>query len=101
MILKVPFRDFVLTSYGYVQPRQMAMNREKIKTVGFSIVRQPGDFRLELDWIKALNTKRTFGDHDLFGPGEYIDDQGQLKQLKEGEKLKDVFGKIKLPLIEH
>ncbi|KAI8829755.1 complex I intermediate-associated protein 30-domain-containing protein [Chytridium lagenaria] len=66
--LLIPFRDFVLTSHGYVQPRQLAMDRSKVKTVGFSIVRQNGDFRLELDWIRAVNTYQTFGDMDIPNP---------------------------------
>ncbi|KAJ3218895.1 hypothetical protein HDU67_003534 [Dinochytrium kinnereticum] len=66
--LLIPFRDFVLTSHGYVQPRQLAMDRTQVKTVGFSIVRQNGDFRLELDWIRAVNTHQTFGDMDIPNP---------------------------------
>ena len=64
-LYQIPFRDFVLTSHGYVQKRQLEMNRAQVKTVGFSIVRQDGDFSLELDWIKALNTPDTFGDQDM------------------------------------
>ncbi|KAI8998373.1 complex I intermediate-associated protein 30-domain-containing protein [Gaertneriomyces semiglobifer] len=90
--IMIPFRDFVLTSQGYVQKRQLAMDRTKIKTVGFSIVRQPGDFSLELDWIKAINTPRTFGDYDVLDKGEYLDQQGNLRRLKEGQDLKDVLG---------
>ncbi|KAL2911641.1 hypothetical protein HK105_208905 [Polyrhizophydium stewartii] len=64
----IPFRDFVLTSHGFVQPRQMGMNRAEVKTIGFSIMRQPGDFSLELDWIKAINTPETVGDYDVMVP---------------------------------
>eukprot|EP00842_Homolaphlyctis_polyrhiza_P000685 jgi/Hompol1/1617/HPOL_002729-RA len=63
--IMIPFRDFVLTSHGFVQPEQMEMNRSAIRTIGFSIVRQPGDFSLELEWIKALNTPETLGDFDI------------------------------------
>jgi hypothetical protein len=41
------------------------MDRSKVKTVGFSIVRQDGDFALELDWIKAVNLPNTLGDRDI------------------------------------
>ncbi|KAJ3416465.1 hypothetical protein HDV05_001623 [Chytridiales sp. JEL 0842] len=64
-VIMIPFRDFVLTSHGYVQKRQLAMDRSKVKTVGFSIVRQDGEFSLELDWIKAVNLPNTLGDRDL------------------------------------
>ncbi|TPX30609.1 hypothetical protein SmJEL517_g05846 [Synchytrium microbalum] len=76
--LMIPLRDFVLTANGIIQPNQITMNREKIKNVGFSIVRQSGDFALELDWIKVCNTPRTFGDLDLMRPGETIDDDGNI-----------------------
>ncbi|KAJ3156936.1 hypothetical protein HDU86_003471 [Geranomyces michiganensis] len=88
----IPFRDFVLTSNGYVQKRQIAMDRSKIKTVGFSIVRQPGDFGIEIEWIKAVNTPRTLGDYDILGPGEYIDKDGSLRKLKPGQSLTDALG---------
>ncbi|KAI8908381.1 complex I intermediate-associated protein 30-domain-containing protein [Gorgonomyces haynaldii] len=63
-VIRIPFRDFVLTSHGFVQ-KQYNMDRAKIKTVGFSILRQPGDFKLELDYIQAINDENTIGDHDL------------------------------------
>ncbi|KAJ3384077.1 hypothetical protein HDU84_003199 [Entophlyctis sp. JEL0112] len=61
----MPFRDFILTAYGNVQKRQLEMDRSRIRNVGFSIVRQDGEFSLELDWIKAVNTERTAGDRDI------------------------------------
>ncbi|KAL5033971.1 hypothetical protein BDV3_003590 [Batrachochytrium dendrobatidis] len=63
--IMIPFRDFILTSHGFVQPHQIAMDRSAIKTVGLSILRQPGDFSVEIDWIKALNTDQTLGDMDI------------------------------------
>ncbi|KAJ3023159.1 hypothetical protein HKX48_004100 [Thoreauomyces humboldtii] len=90
--IMIPFRDFVLTSNGYVQKRQIAMDRAKIKTVGFSLVRQPGDFSLEIDWIKAVNSPRTMGDYDILEPGEYLDAQGGLRKLKPGESLREKLG---------
>jgi hypothetical protein len=41
------------------------MDRTKIKTIGFSILSQPGDYMLELDHIRAINTKDTLGDFDI------------------------------------
>ncbi|KAI9101312.1 complex I intermediate-associated protein 30-domain-containing protein [Phlyctochytrium arcticum] len=96
-VIMLPFRDFVLTAHGYVQPRQLAIDRAKIKSVGFSVVRQPGDFSLEIDWIKAVNSTRTLGDYDILEPGEYMDKNGNLRKLKPGENLMDVLGtRIKL-----
>ena len=37
------------------------MNREKVKTVGFSLLAQSGQFNLEIDYIKAINTEETEG----------------------------------------
>jgi NADH dehydrogenase [ubiquinone] 1 alpha subcomplex assembly factor 1 len=37
------------------------MYRERVKTIGFSILSQPGSFRLDIDWIKAMNTDSTEG----------------------------------------
>jgi hypothetical protein len=33
----------------------------QVRSVGFSIVRQPGPFELEVDWIKGWNTEKTVG----------------------------------------
>ncbi|KAJ3197632.1 hypothetical protein HK101_002060 [Irineochytrium annulatum] len=49
------------------------MDRAKIKSVGFSIVRQTGDFSLELDWIKAVNTPDTVGETDIRDSAELRD----------------------------
>ncbi|TPX59007.1 hypothetical protein PhCBS80983_g02803 [Powellomyces hirtus] len=91
-VIMIPFRDFVLTSNGYVQKRQISMDRSKIKTVGFSLVRQPGDFALEIDWIKAVNSPRTLGDYDILEPGEYLDAQGSLRKLAPGQSLREALG---------
>ena len=40
---------------------QIEMNREKVKTVGFSLLAQSGQFSLEIDYIKAINTEETEG----------------------------------------
>ncbi|RIA94486.1 complex I intermediate-associated protein 30-domain-containing protein [Glomus cerebriforme] len=57
----IPFKDFILTNHGIVQDPQMEMYREKVKTIGFSILGQPGPFCLEIEWIKAMNTDSTEG----------------------------------------
>ncbi|KXS12114.1 NADH:ubiquinone oxidoreductase complex I intermediate-associated protein 30 [Gonapodya prolifera JEL478] len=61
----IPFRDFILTNHGWIQKRQIEMDRMRVRTIGFSIARQPGPFELELDWVKAINTDKTYGDYDL------------------------------------
>ncbi|KAJ3308094.1 hypothetical protein HDV04_000831 [Boothiomyces sp. JEL0838] len=44
---------------------QVQMDRANIKTIGFSIVKQPGEFSLEIDYIKQINLENTLGDMDL------------------------------------
>nr|CAG8526008.1 11037_t:CDS:2 [Entrophospora candida] len=61
----IPFRDFILTNHGIIQEPQIAMYREKVKTVGISILDQHGPFSIEIDWIKAMNTDTTDGDFDM------------------------------------
>lgn len=84
--IRIPFRDFVRTSHGYflltrfVQKKQINMDRTKIKSIGFSILGQPGDFSLELKSIKAMNTRQTFGDFDVLEPDEYLDHNGDIKK---------------------
>jgi hypothetical protein len=43
----------------------MEMDRSRVKTIGFSIMRQPGPFCLEIESIKAVNTATTLGDVDI------------------------------------
>ncbi|KAI8976914.1 complex I intermediate-associated protein 30-domain-containing protein [Pilobolus umbonatus] len=67
----IPFRDFILTNNGTIQEDQIEMFRQKVKTVGFSIMdRQEGPFNLEIEWIKAMNTEFTEGDLDRIPPKE-------------------------------
>lgn len=95
--LIVPFRDFTLTAYGFTQKNQVSLPLNKIKSIGFSTLRQPGAFSLELEWIKAVNTERTFGEYDILEKNEYIDEQGEVKKLPAGQSLKDMYGqKFKL-----
>lgn len=64
------------------------MDRSKIKTIGFSILSQPGEFTLELESIRAMNTKDTFGDYDILGDAEYIDDDGNLREKNQYPPIK-------------
>jgi hypothetical protein len=57
------------------------MDKTKIKTIGFSLVRQDGDFELEIESIKATNTKNTLGDYDILQPGETVDSNGFIKKI--------------------
>jgi hypothetical protein len=62
-----------------------ANDSTKLKTVGFSVMHQPGDFRLELDSIQAVNLPGTLGDFDILKEGQYIDESGNLRTVKEGD----------------
>jgi NADH dehydrogenase [ubiquinone] 1 alpha subcomplex assembly factor 1 len=65
----IPFRDFILTNNGMVQEQQIEMYRQKVKTVGISLMdRQEGPFDIQLEWIKAMNTEFTDGDMDRTPP---------------------------------
>lgn len=66
---QIPFKDFILTNNGNIQEDQLEMFRQKVKTVGISIMdRKEGPFSLEVDWIKAMNTEFTEGDLDRIPP---------------------------------
>lgn len=42
------------------------MFRERIRSIGFSLAdKKNGPFRLDIDWIKQVNTEHTDGDIDL------------------------------------
>ncbi|CAG8617063.1 2915_t:CDS:2, partial [Acaulospora morrowiae] len=47
------------TVMGIIQDPQVIMYREKVRTIGFSLLSQPGPFCLEIDWIKMMNTEHT------------------------------------------
>ncbi|KAI8967997.1 complex I intermediate-associated protein 30-domain-containing protein [Mycotypha africana] len=65
----IPFKDFILTNNGVIQEDQIEMFREKVKTVGLSLMdRREGPFSIEIDWIKAMNTEFTEGDMDRIPP---------------------------------
>ncbi|CAG8784877.1 4737_t:CDS:2, partial [Gigaspora margarita] len=62
--IMIPFTDFILTNHGVIQEPQIEMYRERVRTIGISLLMQPGPFCLELDWIKMINTDETIGDYD-------------------------------------
>jgi hypothetical protein len=64
-----------------VQKKQITMDRTKIKSMGFSILSQPGEFSLELDYIKAVNDKNTLGDYDIIDKDQFIDENGRLRSI--------------------
>ncbi|KAJ3272853.1 Complex I intermediate-associated protein 30, mitochondrial [Terramyces sp. JEL0728] len=59
-----------MVNIRFVQKKQVQMDRANIKTIGFSIVKQPGEFNLEVDYIKQVNLDNTLGDMDLVPTGE-------------------------------
>lgn len=67
------------------------MNKNEIKTIGFSLIRQDGPFSIELDWIKGVNTENTLGDFDILEEGTYIDDEGMLRQTKNTQVDKNII----------
>jgi monofunctional biosynthetic peptidoglycan transglycosylase len=52
--VRIPFDTFQAVYRGRKVPRYPVLSPEKIRTFGLIIAdKQPGDFRLELDWIQA------------------------------------------------
>lgn len=52
--VRIPFDTFKAVYRGRNVPRYPELSPEKIRTFGLIIAdKQPGDFRLELDWIQA------------------------------------------------
>ncbi|GJE96230.1 complex I intermediate-associated protein CIA30 [Phanerochaete sordida] len=55
----IPFDDFVLTNMGEVQPNQIKMMKERIRTVGISMLGGKfgveGNYELGIDSIRAVN----------------------------------------------
>jgi len=57
---KMMFSDFTFTVRGYENERNEELAPERIFSVGFLIAeRRNGPFRLEVDYIKAINTERS------------------------------------------
>ncbi|KAJ1923570.1 hypothetical protein IWQ60_005795 [Tieghemiomyces parasiticus] len=68
----IPFQFFAMTNNGSFISQHVDMDREEVENVGLSISdRQDGPFRLELDWIKAVNTENTEGEFDKVNYGRY------------------------------
>ncbi|KAI9599360.1 complex I intermediate-associated protein 30-domain-containing protein [Syncephalis fuscata] len=62
----IGFRDFTQTNNGLILPEQMQMLRERVRTIGFSVMDgQEGPFSLEIDSIRMMNTEDTDGDVDI------------------------------------
>ncbi len=80
----VPFRDFILTANGMTQKHQFQFEKENVKSIGFSCMRQTGPFGIEIEWIKAMNTMDTFGEFDI-----------PLKRIGKAELLKEHLEKVK------
>ncbi|KAG0223750.1 hypothetical protein BGW42_005703 [Actinomortierella wolfii] len=52
----IPFKEFILTNQGFIQEEQIEMFRERVKSVGISIIdRTPGPFELHIESINAVN----------------------------------------------
>ncbi|KZT06038.1 NADH:ubiquinone oxidoreductase complex I intermediate-associated protein 30 [Laetiporus sulphureus 93-53] len=72
----IPFEDFVLTNAGEVSPVQLEMYRERIRTIGISILGAKngveGPYELGIDSIRAVN------DEDM------TVDAAPRKELSEG-----------------
>ncbi|RKP35453.1 complex I intermediate-associated protein 30-domain-containing protein [Dimargaris cristalligena] len=69
-IVHLPFRFFAMTNNGSFVSQHIDMYREMVETIGISLSdKQPGPFRLEIDWIKATNTEDTDGDYDRMDYG--------------------------------
>ena len=63
-----------------MQAQQMVLDRSSIRTVGLSLARQDGDFSLEIDYLRAMNTKNTLGDVDLLGEDEFMNEFGEIRK---------------------
>ncbi len=58
---QIPFRDFVLTNAGELVPHQVQMYRERVRTVGISLLGGnsgvEGPYELGIDSIQAVNVE--------------------------------------------
>ena len=63
----IPWRSFILTNNGRIIERQIEMMRESVRSIGISVADREldGDFRLEIAWLKAINTEFTDGDVEI------------------------------------
>lgn len=60
----------------------MVMDRSAIRTIGLSLARQNGDFSIEIDSLRAMNTANTLGDVDLLGEDEFMNEFGEIRKKK-------------------
>ena len=74
-----------MTKKGKIATKQMILNRDKIKTIGFSILRQPGPFSLEIQRIEAVNSRYSLGDFDVLDSGYSLDKSGHVRKSKTEE----------------
>ncbi|BFZ61858.1 hypothetical protein YB2330_002936 [Saitoella coloradoensis] len=82
----IPFNDFVLTSEGKVEKRQDGMPRDKVRTVGISILdRQEGPYKLHIQWIKAIGDEVTGKKPEPANPLEGVEMEKPEAEVK-GEK---------------
>ena len=62
--VRVPLRALKARSFGRPLPTAPELNSSDIRAFGFIISdKQPGPFRLEVDWIKAVRTNQSEGRH--------------------------------------
>ena len=64
--------SFYFNNVYRVVQSQLPMDKSQIKTIGFSLLRQPGEFELEIEYIKAVNTDLAIGDYDITHVGNEL-----------------------------
>jgi NADH dehydrogenase [ubiquinone] 1 alpha subcomplex assembly factor 1 len=63
--VQIPFVDFLLTSYGYVQNEQSEFNARSIRTFGVLLADQiDGEFKLDIRAIRAITMKKLVTNHE-------------------------------------
>ena len=59
--IQIPFKDFVLTNAGELVPHQVQMYRERVRTIGISLLGGnsgvEGQYELGIDSIRAVNVE--------------------------------------------
>ncbi|GAO49043.1 CIA30-domain-containing protein [Saitoella complicata NRRL Y-17804] len=86
----IPFGDFVLTSEGKVERRQDGMPRDKVRTVGISILdRQEGPYKLHIQWIKAMGDEASGKKPEHANPLEGVKMEKPEAEVKGGKRGKD------------
>jgi hypothetical protein len=72
-----------------VQKSQLKMDKSQVKTIGFSLLRQPGEFELEIDHIAAVNTDLAIGDYDIELPTKQVILEETEKRFQELNKTEE------------